>query len=104
MDADFRATIEDTFIGKYANSYDNRMLLVTAGRNYFHELEEAGILLADGSSLDIDTEAVRDYLGTAGDEMDDETLRHADTGSHVFLVGKFTILDAIEDVTIRITV
>ena len=104
VDADFRATIEDTFIGKYANSYDNRMLLVTAGRNYFHELEEAGILLEGGSSLDIDTEAVRDYLGTAGDEMEDEELRHADTGSHVFLVGSFTILDAIEDVTIRITV
>lgn len=104
VDADFRATIEDTFIGKYANSYDNRMLLVTAGRNYFHELEEAGILLEGGSSLDIDTEAVRDYLGTAGDEMEDEELRHADTGSHVFLIGSFTILDAIEDVTIRITV
>lgn len=46
VDADFRATIEDTFIGKYANTYDNRMLLVTAGRNYLYQLEEAGILLA----------------------------------------------------------
>ena len=36
--------------------------------------------------------------------MEDEELRHADTGSHVFLIGTFTILDAIEDVTIRITV
>ena len=34
----------------------------------------------------------------------DDELRHADTGSHVFLVGKFTIVDAIEDVTIKITV
>ena len=104
VDADFRATIEDTFIGKVANTYDNRMLLVTAGRSYFHTLEAAGILLEGGSSLDIDTEAVRDYLGAAGDEMSDDELRHADTGSHVFLVGKFTIVDAIEDVTMRITV
>ena len=104
VDADFRATIEDTFIGKVLNTYDNRMLLVTAGRSYFHTLETAGLLIEDKSSLDIDTEAVRDYLGAAGDELGDEELRHADTGSHVFLVGKFTIADAIEDVTIRITV
>lgn len=104
VDADFRATIEDTFIGKVANTYDNRMLLVTAGRSYFHALEAAGILLAGGSSLDIDTEAVRSYLGAAGDEMSDDALRHADTGSRVFLAGKFTIVDAIEDVTIHITV
>lgn len=104
VDADFRATIEDTFIGKFANTYDNRMLLVTAGRSYFQTLEAAGILLEGGSSLDIDTEAVRDYLGDAGEEMSDDELRHADTGSHVFLVGKFTIVDAIEDVTMHITV
>ena len=104
VDADFRATIEDTFIGKVLNTYDNRMLLVTAGRSYFHTLETAGLLIEDKSSLDIDTEAVRDYLGAAGDELGDEELRHADTGSHVFLVGKFTIADAIEDVTIKITV
>lgn len=104
VDADFRATIEDTFIGKVSNTYDNRMLLVTAGRNYFHTLETAGLLIEGSSTLDIDTEAVRDYLGEAADEMSDDELRHADTGSQVFLVGKFTIADAIEDVTIRITV
>ena len=104
VDADFRATIEDTFIGKYANTYDNRMLLVTAGRNYLYQLEEAGILLAGGSTLDIDVEAVRDYLGDKADDMDDDELRHADTGSQVFLTGAFTIVDAIEDVTIKIAV
>lgn len=107
VDADFRATIEDTFIGKYANSYDNRMLLVTAGRVYLKTLETAGILQQDASVLDIDTDAVRQYLeqhGTNTDDMDDNTLRHADTGSNVFLTGTFRVLDAIEDVTIRFTV
>lgn len=67
-------------------------------------LETAGLLIEGSSTLDIDTEAVRDYLGEAADGMSDDELRHADTGSQVFLVGKFTIADAIEDVTIRITV
>lgn len=104
VDADFRATIEDTFIGKVLNTYDNRILLVTAGRGYFHTLETAGLLIENKSTLDIDTDAVRDYLGAAGEEMSEDELRHADTGDHVFLAGKFTIADAIEDVTIRITV
>ncbi|WNX85787.1 phage tail sheath C-terminal domain-containing protein [Agathobaculum sp. NTUH-O15-33] len=107
VDADFRATIEDTFIGKYANSYDNRMLLITAGRVYLQQLEAAGILQQGASVLDIDVDAVRSYLDTHGtntDDMDDDALRHADTGSNVFLTGTFKVLDAIEDVTIKITV
>ena len=61
-------------------------------------------MLAGGSTLDIDVEAVRDYLGDKADDMDDDELRHADTGSQVFLTGAFTIVDAIEDVTIKIAV
>lgn len=104
VDADFRATIEDAFIGKYDNLYDNCMLLVTAGRVYLQNLEKAGILHKGASVLDIDTDAVREYLETHGtntDNMDDNALRQADIGSHIFLSGKFRVKDAIEDVTIK---
>lgn len=44
MEFDIRRTAEDSYIGKYANSYDNKCLLIMAIKGYFEQLELDGIL------------------------------------------------------------
>lgn len=102
---DLTAAIEDSYIGKYSNSYDNKMLLVAACRQYFYDLETAGIAQSGSTSADLDTDAIRQHLeaqGTDTSEMTEQELRQADTGAHVYLAFTAKILDAIEDVSGRI--
>ena len=41
---DIRKTAEDSYIGKYANSYDNKCLLIAAIKGYLEQLELDGIV------------------------------------------------------------
>ena len=62
--------------------------------------------MAGASTIDINVEKQRQYLESTGvdtSEMDEQAIRQANTGSHVFLAGSVGILDAIEDVDIIIT-
>lgn len=109
---DIRKTAEDSYIGKYANSYDNKCLLTTAINGYFDTLINDGILAS--ASCDIDTDAQRAYLKSKGGKfvIDGETIsvedatelqiRQANTGSQVFLKCTISMLDALEDITIDI--
>ncbi len=102
---DIRKTIEDSYIGKYANSYDNKCILLSAISNYFKDLMGDGVV----SSYDvgIDIEANRAYLewnGIKTAELSEDSLKKADTGDEVFLYAAIRILDAIEDVTIPISI
>ena len=103
-------TIEDEYLGKCANSYDNKCILITALRAYMSKLEDNGVLVSGSSGAELDADAIRTYLLTAaaGDEaeiariksLSDPALRKEDTGSHVFirLLGK--LQDAMEDFAI----
>ena len=112
--SDIQATIEDSYIGKYANSYDNKCLLITAINGYFMELVNEGII--ESGSTEIDIESQRTYLVKRGKDvvidgvsykpadLTDEQVKVANTDSHVFLKSTVVLLDAIEDVTLRIFV
>ena len=96
----------DTYVGKFPNSYDNKLLLQTEIRNYLTGLERDGVL-KEGSSVAIDLEAQRDWLqahGTDPSGMTDDEILKADTGSEVFLAASVKILDAIEDIRLRISI
>ena len=109
---DIRKTAEDSYIGKYTNSYDNKCLLTTAINGYFDTLIRDGIL--SSASCDIDTDAQKTYLKGKGGKfvVDGETIsiedatdlqiRQANTGSQVFLKCTISMLDALEDITIDI--
>lgn len=102
---DIRKTCEDYYIGKYANSYDNKCLLLSAVGNYFDGLVRDSIL--QSYSVAIDIEANRSYLKGKGvdvDAMTDEEIKTANTGSNVFLTAKISILDAIEDIILPISI
>lgn len=103
--ADIRTTAEDYYIGRYTNSYDNKLLLLAAIGNYLDGLERQGILRV--RNLDIDIDANRDYLQTQGvdtSDMTDQELKEAATGSKVFMTATINIFDAIEDIVLPITV
>lgn len=103
---DITATAEDEYVGKYANSYDNKMLLVAAVRGYFMGLEQS-CLVQPGYTVDIDVDKQEQFLVSKGvntEEMTEQQLREADTGSHVFLLVRCKILDAIEDIDINVEI
>lgn len=101
---DITSTAEDDYVGKYANTYDNKLLLITAIRGYFMGLEQSQ-LVQPGYTVDLDVDKIEQYLmsrGTNTEEMSEQQLREADTGSHVFIIVRCKILDAIEDIFIDI--
>lgn len=106
IDTDIHMAAEDTYIGKYSNGYDNRVLVLSAIDGYFSELERKGIL--GKYEIDFDVEAIRNFLKSKGinvDEMDDNEIKRSDdVGSYVFLKSRLWILDAIEDIKLPINI
>jgi hypothetical protein len=102
---DIRKTVEDNYIGKYNNSYINKLLLVSAIGAYFEQLEQDGALDPGKSVADIDTTAQRTYLqsiGTSTAGWTEQQIREANTRDQVFLRASAKPLDAIEDVKLDI--
>lgn len=109
IETDIYSTINTSYIGNYSNSYDNKCLLITAIKGYLRGLEATeggkGYLKADSSTMEINVAKQKQYLESIGvdtSDMDEQAIKEANTGSHVFLKGKISILDAIEDVDIFI--
>lgn len=107
MARDIRLTAQDTYIGKYANSYDNKCLLVSAIKEYLTGLETDGILQAGSSAVELDLAAQAAYLQAQGidtADMTDQEIKTANTGDKVFLAATVSILDAIEDIDLSIVI
>lgn len=107
---DLTTAIEDDYLGKYANSYNNKCVLISAIKMYLKQLNIDGIISED-FSVDIDIEAIKVYLigkGKYTEEelaaMDDTAIAKLDTRSRVMLKANVTILDAMEDVDLTIAI
>jgi len=104
---DIRAALRDTYIGRYANSYDNKCLILSSINDYFLALEREGLLNPGHNSVWIDLEAQEAYLVAHGADigaMSEQDIKEANTGSEVFLLASVSILDAVENVILRIRV
>lgn len=104
---DIKDTVEDNYIGKYANSYDNKCILVSAIKGYFNGLEDEGILERGTSVVEIDIDAQELYLQSIGKDTSDMTekeIKTAATADKVFLRANITILDAIEDIDFKVAI
>ena len=102
---DIRMTCEDNYLGKYANTYDNKCLLLSAVGNYLNQLVAENIL--SSYTIEIDIDANRSYLKGKGinvDEMSDDEIKVANTGSYVYMKATLSILDAIEDIVLPISI
>ena len=101
---DLRLAIQDNYIGKFQNSYDNKLLLITAVKLYLQALAKDQLIEED-FVCDIDVEAQDAYLqsvGVATAEMTEQQIREANTGTYVFLGVDIKPIDAIVDVRIKI--
>lgn len=102
---DITKAVEDSYLGKYPNTYDNKCLLISVISNYFDTLIKENVL--SSASVAIDVAANKSYLqesGIATADMSDDDIKKAATGDKVFLTAKITILDAIEEITLPITI
>ena len=107
IQSDIRRTLEDGVIGKYANTYDNKCLVISMVKGYLESLEAESILVAGKSSVAIDTKAVSKYLKDAGVDvsgMSEQDLREADTGDKIYLVAAVGLVDAVEEIYLPITI
>ena len=95
-----RTTIENSWLGRYPNTYDNKQLLVTVIYNFFLELEQAGVLSAGESFAGVDYDRQLQWLQSQGVEtasMTEQQVLEYQTGSYVFLKCGGRLVDAMED-------
>lgn len=96
---DIHATIEDNYIGKYPNNYDNKCLIIVAIQTYLEKLREEQLLDEDitvGINLTKQTAWLKEN-GTDVSEMTEQEIKKANTKSWIFIQGAYKILYAIED-------
>jgi hypothetical protein len=108
LEKDIVSNVEDNYIGKVANSYIHKTLLLTAIRDYLVSLEKLSVLLPGLNTVDFDLARQRIYLKTKLPEaqvnaMDDDAVREAYTDDKLFLVGAVRPVDSVEDVAIAFT-
>lgn len=104
IDEDVRMTLEDHYIGKVANTYDDKVLLMRALLKYYRTLETEK-LLHPGTTVEIDIDAQKAYLQEQGidvNEMSDQEVKEADTDDKVFIKVKLRVVDAVEDININV--
>lgn len=106
---DLKILVEDYYIGKFVNIYDNKCLLLIAIKSYMEELYRGGLL--DSYEVDLDVEAIRDYLvehkGMKREDveaMKDEEVKKQYTDEKVFMKASVTITDVMEDINLRVEV
>ncbi len=101
--SDIKRTCEDNYVGKFANNYDNKCNLIVAIKTYLESLKREELLDGD-IYVGIDMAAQKDYLTTNGvdtEGMKDLDIKKANTGTNVYLEGKYKITNAIEDISIK---
>lgn len=95
-----RTTIQNEYLGRYPNTYDNKCLLIAAILEYLKYLEGAGVLNPGESWCEIDLDAQTNWLKAQGVEVADLTeqqIREYQTGSWVFISAGGRLVDAMED-------
>ena len=95
-----RTTIENSYLGKFPNTYDNKQLLVTAISEYFKYLEQEGVLSPGESSVEVDYDRQLQWLKSQGVEVASLTRQQIleyQTGSWVFIKCRGRLTDAMED-------
>lgn len=102
---DIKKTVQDNYLGKFANNYNNKCILMSGISSYYDTLILEGLL--ESATIEIDIQAQRQYLkgiGVDTNTMNDDQVKIQNTRSQVFLKSSISILDAIEDITISINI
>lgn len=103
---DIHDTFRNSYSGKCINDYNHKMLFVGAILVYFRGLK--GNVLDNSATavntIDIDEEAQKDYITLKGldnpADLTTQQIREYNTGTKVFLKGRITPVNAMEDLKI----
>lgn len=103
---DIHDTFRNSYSGKCINDYNHKMLFVGAVLVYFRGLK--GNVLDNSATavntIDIDEEAQKDYITLKGldnpADLTTQQIREYNTGTKVFLKGRITPVNAMEDLKI----
>nr|DAO66709.1 MAG TPA: tail sheath protein [Caudoviricetes sp.] len=105
---DIRDTFKSDYAGKVINDYNHKMLFISAIMVYFSGLK--GNVLDNSptaqNTVDIDEEQQKNYAILKGEdvaEMTVQQIREYNTGTNVYLTGRITPVNAMEDLTIDFT-
>lgn len=108
---DIKSTTNDSYIGKVPNTYDNKTILITAILGYLDGLVSSQ-LINENPTLGIDIEAQINYLNSIGyktsdgrtvDQMKTQEIKEANTDDSVLLTGYAKPIDAMEDLSLNIS-
>lgn len=108
---DIKDTANESYIGKYANSYDNKCLLISAIQGYFMQLEIDGLLERNQNDCYLNLESTAAWILSNGKKtkaelaaMKTQDLKEFNTQDKVFLAAVISMLDAIEDIALGIAI
>ena len=108
---DIKDTANDSYIGKYANSYDNKCLLISAIQGYYKQLEIEGLLEKDQNTCSLDTNSTAAWILSNGlatqaeiAAMKTQAIKEYNTKDKVFLSSTISMLDAIETINLNVSV
>lgn len=104
---DITNTFNDSYIGKVVNSYDNQAIFITAVNTYLRTLRGDVLDPNSSSSVDVDVVSQRaalEGIGTDTSTWTDQKVKEHAFQSKIFLAGTLKFLDAMEDLTMAITV
>lgn len=105
---DIRDTFKNSYVGKVINDYNHKMLFIAAILVYFRNLKGNVLDASDTAvnTVDIDEAAQKDYAMLHGDDvskMSVQQIREYNTGTQVYLTGRVTPVNAMEDLKITFT-
>lgn len=103
--SDIYGTFEDEYVGKVNNTYDNKQMLIGAINGYFTKLYGTVLDPDADNFVEIDRERNQKYLESKGidtEEMKEQEIKEANTGSDVYLSGRIKLLDAVEDLNLTL--
>lgn len=103
---DIAGAFESGYIGKVLNDYDNKLLLVTAVNAYLKGLEGDVLDKTADNVCAVSLSGQKSWLESRGTDvsgMKDTAILRANTASEVFLEAKLTFCDAMEDLSLKIS-
>ncbi len=101
-----RTTIQNEYVGQYPNTYENKLVLVTAIQSYLTYLEGAGVLNPGESYAEIDLDAQTKWLAEHGVDtstMTDQEIKEYQTGDWVGISCGGRLLDAMETFSLSVS-
>lgn len=106
---DIRDTFKNSYVGKVINDYNHKMLFIAAILVYFNGIK-GNVLDASESAtntVDIDETEQKNYITLHDvdkpEDLSEQQIREYNTGTHVYLTGRITPVNAMEDLKVTFT-